>query len=642
MFFNDDILFRNGRLALVWRVGTLELENKKKRKKKDVQAVVESSLTIICGDIRKLFPKMGTAHGIGLSKMGTLVKGVGAMYCLKIDKLARDIYEATLLLRRPIIIADPRIDVRLVSKSKGSKTIPAREPLSVDEFGKLCMRANEEAVGIAGVDSEDFFASPRAIGEMFASPRAMPSRISDYRASISFGIPSPARSIEGEEEGRGRENERRKRRRNSDTEQAMHDDVIQRLERFFDVNARADLLEDDQPLFPADEQLHPEFDFGGEQAMFDMLNMGDNVEAGGMEPQLQPLDMPPMEMESSVTGMMSPIGGPPTELELRSKTLETPPGAGTRPENVKRRRLDQGREPDSTVMELESMPEFPERERDRGRIRPRKRLLIDEETTVSSKEMLDRINALRTETNMSLLQHRLIQTRAPAKSTWKAVPRNLQFIKQAGRVIKSSALHDLLDEILSAQLRKPEKIGFEQYGEREPEDAQQTTRRLHQIPDATIEQEREQTASTSIGISAGTTGLQGERTAVEVPPPSPQIHDEGYQDRGAMEDGIIDVPPMDVGVPLSPRAEEIDPCPFAVPERVSRRRVDESVVEDLSRRMTGGNTFQELFPPRQVSRKKAAHGFFMLLKMQATKEVMLLQDEPYGPITIEKLSLRSQ
>ncbi|CAL8110157.1 unnamed protein product [Orchesella dallaii] len=576
---------------------------------------------------------MGTAHGIGLSKMGTLVKGVGAMYCLKIDKLAKDIYDATIMLRRPIIVADGRIDAGPVSKSKGSKTIPAREPSSVDEFGKMRMCVNGEAVGIVVVDSEYIFASPRAIRDIFASPRAMPARISDYRASISFGIPSPARSIEGEEEGRGRDTERHKRRRNSDTEKAMHDDVIQRLQRFVDVNARANaLLEEDQSLFPADEQLHPDLDFGGEQAMFDMLNMGDNVEAGGMEPQLQPLDMPPMEIEPSVTGMMSPIGGPPTELDLQSKTLETPVGAGTRPDNVQRRRLDRGREPDSTVMELDNITE-----RARGRIRPRKRLLIDEETTVSSKEMLDRINALKTETNMSLLQHRLIQTRAPAKSTWKAVPRNLQFIKQAGRVIKSEALHDLLDEILSAQLRKPEKIGFEQYGEREPEDAQQTTTRLHQIPDATIEQEREGNASTGIGISAGTTGLQGERTAAEMAPPSPQIHDEGYQACGAMEDGMFQ--PMDFQ--QSPRAEEIDLCPFAVPERVSRRRVDKSVVEDLSRRMTGGNTFHELFPPSEVSRKKAAHGFFMLLKMQAQKKVMLLQDEPYGPIIIEKLN-RSQ
>ncbi|ODM96152.1 Sister chromatid cohesion 1 protein 4 [Orchesella cincta] len=616
MFFNDDILFRNGRLALVWRAGNGHFNTDRGRKRKEFRAILNTSVISICADIRKLFPKMGTAHGIGLKKMGTLVKGVGAIYSMKINNLAKDVLETTTKLKRPAPSKDARIDAAMESKSKGSKTVPPPEPSVVDdEFGRLPIAVNAgtfengDVIGRFGllIDSEDFI----------GPPRGMPARISDYPTSTSMVIPSPARSVNNEGEGREERPRRKRRLDEEDNEEAVHEDVIHRLQRYVDVNAdRLHCLpEDDQPLIPLVDDQQLDLDFGGEQAMFDLLNMGENhVEAGSMEPQEQPQS--------------------PLQFDTRSKILETPRGAGTRPENAEGRRLIRERDPDITLDELS-----PQGERARGRARPRRRILVDADISIPPKQMLDRITAIRAETTMSLLQQRLLETRAPGKSVWKTMTRSIQFITKAGRRINGVALQGLRDEMLNAGINGPERLDFGQQRERA---------NVHPVsgrPEASIEDERERNATTDIGISAGSTGLHGERTDAEIAPASPQVQADCIPaggDAGGMEDGMF----QHMDVQFSPRPQEYEPNPFVEPEPAPsrRKRRRESGVEDLPQRMElrGRSTFLELFSPNECSRKEAAFGFFLLLKMQARKEVIMRQDEPYGPILIENLNLRSQ
>lgn len=51
---------------------------------------IQNCVPLLCSsnDLRNLFPQMGTAHGINLKKMGTLAKGVGIIYRIKVEEFA--------------------------------------------------------------------------------------------------------------------------------------------------------------------------------------------------------------------------------------------------------------------------------------------------------------------------------------------------------------------------------------------------------------------------------------------------------------------------------------------------------------------------------------------------------------------------
>lgn len=155
-------------------------------------------------------------------------------------------------------------------------------------------------------------------------------------------------------------------------------------------------------------------DIGGDMDFgngLDLLNARENGEGEG-DGGYFPMDIdrngedacPPAADPEEPTTMM----GPPSNLEYdsRVRVFETPVAPQTRPENMRLHRNEDNRDPDETIMELPQI--------DKSGVRPGKRarrrlpLQIDVETTISSRDMLARANAVRDEVNADMLNQLMV------------------------------------------------------------------------------------------------------------------------------------------------------------------------------------------------------------------------------------------